>query len=185
MTLRSSDLQSDSDLDSIRNSCDVFYIADMNTMIGQIIQSLPRMARNDPKWSKRPQIVPNVSFGPRWPRLPGSFFFTTCNVCNTMCLSRTNFLFQTISEGIIACVAFKICSMKPIWTDMFNCAHQCGLDLAAYSYFMCLPAEYLLGWKSEIANKHPSWYIGPFDHRANIFPRVWNRLFAQIFSELL
>ena len=26
MTLRSSDLQSDSDLDSIRNSCDVFYI---------------------------------------------------------------------------------------------------------------------------------------------------------------
>ena len=25
MTLRSSDLQSDSDLDSIRNSCDVFY----------------------------------------------------------------------------------------------------------------------------------------------------------------
>ena len=26
MTLRSSDLQSDSDLDSIRNSCDVFHI---------------------------------------------------------------------------------------------------------------------------------------------------------------
>ena len=26
MTLRSSDLQSDSDLDSIRNSCDVFYL---------------------------------------------------------------------------------------------------------------------------------------------------------------
>ena len=26
MTLRSSDLQSDSDLDSIRNSCDVLYI---------------------------------------------------------------------------------------------------------------------------------------------------------------
>ena len=30
MTLRSSDLQSDSDLDSIRNSCDVLYMSEIN-----------------------------------------------------------------------------------------------------------------------------------------------------------
>ena len=36
MTLRSSDLQSDSDLDSIRNSCDVFYhnVQEEKTRIG-------------------------------------------------------------------------------------------------------------------------------------------------------
>ena len=31
MTLRSSDLQSDSDLDSIRNSCDVLYVPELES----------------------------------------------------------------------------------------------------------------------------------------------------------
>ena len=37
MTLRSSDLQSDSDLDSIRNSCDVYYLEGLFNPIGFVI----------------------------------------------------------------------------------------------------------------------------------------------------
>ena len=58
----------------------LFYFADMYTIFGKIVQCWLRMARNDPKWSKRPQIVPRYipseKVGQNIDPLRNSFFVT-------------------------------------------------------------------------------------------------------------
>ena len=52
MTLRSSDLQSDGDLDSIRNSCDVFLLKGFRTLLSKLRQLMKQLI-----------FVPNIILG--------------------------------------------------------------------------------------------------------------------------